>query len=211
MRTLGADAFTAELVTLAGQLTGGERRIIAIAGPPASGKSTLAEAVVDAANEAHPGRAALLPQDGFHYDDELLRQRGHLARKGAPHTFDVGGLASALHRLRAGEDTVVVPRFDRSIEIARAGAILIGRDARLIVCEGNYLLLDEAPWRTLARAFDMTATLDVDEAELERRLTARWEGHGLAPADIAAKVDENDLPNARLVTARSRKPDIRII
>jgi len=210
MRSLAPGAFAAELVALAGTLGEGERRIVAIAGPPASGKSTLAEAVVAAVNTAHPGRAALLPQDGFHFDDTLLAARGHLPRKGAPHTFDVGGLASALARLRAGEPDVAVPRFDRDIEIARAGAIVIDRAARLIVCEGNYLLLDEAPWRSLAPVFDVTAALQVDEAELARRLTARWAGQGLDAAVIAAKVEENDLPNGRLVVARSIRHEIAI-
>ncbi len=210
MRTLGAEDFAAEMVALAGSLAAGERRIIAIAGPPASGKSTLADAVVAAVNAAHPGRAALLPQDGFHFDDTLLSERGDLPRKGAPHTFDVGGLASAIARLRGGETEVVVPRFDRSIEIARAGAIVIGPDVRLVVCEGNYLLLDEDPWGQLAGAFDVTAAISVDEAELARRLTARWESQGLPPAVVAAKVNENDLPNGRLVMAKSREADILV-
>lgn len=205
-----ADAFTAEMVALAGSLREGERRIVGIAGPPASGKSTLAEAIVAAVNAAHPGRAALLPQDGFHFDDTLLAARGHLSRKGAPHTFDVGGLASALARLRAGEDAVAVPRFDRAIEIARAGAIVIGRDCRLVVCEGNYLLLDEEPWRALHGAFDTTAALSVAEPELARRLTARWQDHGLSPAEITEKLEANDMPNGRLVTARSRRADFEI-
>ena len=92
----------------------GERRVVAIAGPPASGKSTLAAELVDALDATSPGSCALLQMDGFHYDDEVLAPRGWLARKGAPHTFDVGGYAATLGRLRANrEESVAVPRFDR--------------------------------------------------------------------------------------------------
>lgn len=85
--------------------------------------------------------------DGYHYDDMLLDRLGRRARKGAPDTFDVGGYAHMLKRLRENaEEAVAVPVFDRDIEIARAGARLVPRSARIIVTEGNYLLLRDEPW-----------------------------------------------------------------
>ena len=124
--------------------------------------------------------APILPMDGYHYDDEVLVPKGWRPRKGAPHTFDVGGLSATLHRLHDNdEDTVAVPRFDRSIEIARAGAILIERSVRLIVCEGNYLLLTDDPWPALRRYFDRTALVRTDYEELVRRNRQRWVEFGL--------------------------------
>lgn len=186
----------------------GGRRIVAIAGAPGSGKSTLAETAVERVNRAHPGAAALLPMDGFHLDDEVLVPRGWRPRKGAPHTFDVGGLLAVLERLRRNDEPwVAVPRFDREIEIARAGAILIPRETRLVVAEGNYLLLADAPWPGFAPHFDVTAMLDVPEVTLAERLHNRWVRHGLDDVAIRAKLEENDLPNARLVRERSRAAD----
>jgi pantothenate kinase len=212
MRRLDAEAFGAELATLAGRLAPGDRRIVALAGPPGGGKSTLAATLEAAVNAAHPGAAAVLPMDGYHYDDEILVPRGWRARKGAPHTFDVGGLASMLRRLRRNNEAeVAVPRFDRAIEIARAGARLVPREVRLVIVEGNWLLLDEPPWPTLAPLFDVTAMVRVAEDELRRRLTARWEEHGLDHAAVRAKLEENDLPNGRLVYAASRPADIEIV
>jgi pantothenate kinase len=189
----------------------GARKVVAIAGAPASGKSTLAEAAVAALNAGEPGSAALLPMDGYHFDDEVLVPRGWRPRKGAPHTFDVGGYAAMLRRLRANaEAEVAVPRFDRSIEIARAGALLIPQSARIVVTEGNYLLLDEAPWTALAPLYDLTAMVAVPEAELARRLRARWVHFGLDEDGIRQKLEENDLPNGRMIVARSRRADIKI-
>jgi len=74
------------------------RQLVALAGPPASGKSTLARQLVAQLNQRHPKRAAIVPMDGFHFDDAVLAARGDLPRKGAPHTFDVGGLAHLLGR-----------------------------------------------------------------------------------------------------------------
>jgi pantothenate kinase len=189
----------------------GQRHVTAIAGAPGSGKSTTAERLVLALNEHSPGRAALLPMDGYHFDDIVLNERGRRPWKGAPDTFDVGGLSSMLARLRARDEAeVAVPVFDRSIEIARAGARIIPASADLIVAEGNYLLLSRAPWDRLAPFFDLTVMIAVSEEVLRERLSARWVGYGLTPDQISAKLEENDLPNGRVVAAESRAADVTL-
>jgi pantothenate kinase len=189
-----------------------EARIVcAVAGAPGSGKSTLAEELVSRLNAREPGCAALLPMDGFHYDDLHLVPAGLRPRKGAPETFDVGGLRHMLRRLRARDEAAVaVPVFDRDLEIARAGARLIPRAVRIIVAEGNYLLLTQPPWDGLRPLFDVTAMIDVPEDILRARLTARWRGYGLSPAEIAAKVEGNDLPNGARVRNESAPADFVI-
>jgi len=187
------------------------RRLVAVAGPPGSGKSTLCDQLVQALNDRQPGIAAVVPMDGFHFDDAVLRARGTLDRKGAPHTFDVGGLAAMLARLRANtEEEIAVPVFDRDLEIARAGARLIPASTPLLLIEGNYLLLDRQPWFQLKPCFDLTIRLEVPRAELERRLLDRWLGLGLAPEVAMAKALGNDLPNADLVASSSRPADITL-
>lgn len=188
---------------------GPPRRIVAIAGAPGSGKSTFVEAL----QTALAGRVAseVLAMDGFHFDDIVLNARGCRPRKGAPHTFDVGGLAATLERLARDDGSeIAVPVFDRSVEIARAGARIVGPETRLVLVEGNYLLLDEPAWTPLQRFFDLTVFLDVPEPVLEQRLRARWIGYDLSPEEIAVKLDGNDLPNARLVARNSRPADIRV-
>jgi pantothenate kinase len=200
--------FLAHMHRYSDQIPVGERRIVAIAGPPASGKSTIASELHERLNDASPGSCALLPMDGFHYDDEVLVARDWLSRKGAPHTFDVGGYAAALRRLRDNqEETVAVPRFDRAIEIARAGAILVERDVRLIVTEGNYLLLGDDPWPGLRRFFDRTALIVCDLETLEARNRQRWLDMDKDEDFITAKLELNDMPNVRLVMERSVDPD----
>lgn len=180
------------------------RRLVAIAGAPGSGKSTFVERLRDALNQRVPDIACVVAMDGFHYDDRVLEARGQRARKGAPHTFDVGGLTAMLERLAAdaGGD-IAVPVFDRSIEIARAAAAIVPAAARLVLVEGNYLLLDAPDWRALHRYFAATVMLDVPREVLTERLTARWLGYGMDPAAIHAKLTENDLPNVELVLAHS--------
>lgn len=197
---------SALLARLAPMAQGPVRRFVAIAGPPGSGKSTLAEALERDLSRAHPGRVAILPMDGFHYDDLWLEPQGLRPRKGAPFTFDVRGFGATLARLAADDGPVAVPVFDRALEIARAGARIIDPAIRLVLVEGNYLLLDDPDWRPLAAHFDLTVALDVPLATLEARLLDRW--RSLPDAEARQKVEANDLPNARLVVHASRQADL---
>ena len=188
------------------------RFIVAIAGPPGSGKSTIAQALIDSLNQRQAGIAALFPLDGFHFDDAILKARGDLARKGAPHTFDVAGYGAALNRLcREPLEPVAIPLFDRGLELSRGSAVLIEPRHRIVVTEGNYLLLDDKPWSGLSRAFDLTLFIDCPEEELGRRLRDRWRFFRLPPDEVERRVNANDLPNARLVRDRSRPADIQLL
>lgn len=181
------------------------RILVAVAGPPGSGKSTLAAALAEVLPE---GSAEVVPMDGFHYDDAVLEQRGLRARKGAPETFDFAGFEALLKRIRAGEPDVAIPVFDRSIELSRAAAAIVGAGVRFVLVEGNYLLLDEAPWSRLAPLFDVSVFVDVPRAVLEQRLRRRWHEHGRSEAEALAWIASNDRPNIERVLARRRPADL---
>jgi len=182
---------------------GRDRFIVGIAGPPASGKSTLAERLRTLLGEA----AALVPMDGFHLDNAVLSARQLLARKGAPETFDFDGFEATLKRLRAPGADVVVPLFDRAADLARAGAGIVPASARFVIVEGNYLLLDEEPWTRLAGLFDRTVYLDVPRGELAHRLVQRWIDHGLSEQAARERAFSNDMVNVQRVEDRRRTAD----
>lgn len=178
------------------------RRLIALAGPPASGKSTLAERLAEELPQAR-----VVPMDGFHLDNRLLEARDLLARKGAPETFDVAGFRHLMTRLRT-EDEVVFPLFDRSLDRAIAGAGCLTADTRTVLIEGNYLLLDSPGWRDLKSQWDLSVYLSVPQEVLRQRLMERWRGYGFTDAEAARKVEMNDLPNAMTTRAKLVEPDL---
>lgn len=176
---------------------GSPRIIVAIAGPPASGKTTLAAELARRLN-AQKCETIVVPQDGFHLDNHVLEERGDLNRKGAPHTYDGAGFVHMVRRLKERVD-VAVPVFDRPRDIAIAGARIVPASAEVIIVEGNYLLYDDAPWFNLAPLWTLSVRLDVPMADLRARLIQRWLAHGLSQTAATGRATKNDLPNAQSV------------
>ncbi len=189
------------------------RSVVAIAGPPASGKSTLAEALVETLchqqESAVPG-AAVLPMDGYHLDNSILQSRGLLARKGAPETFDANGFCAAVKHLLTDEGELFFPSFDRQLDLAIANAIVIHPETPVVVVEGNYLLLDALPWRGLREVFSVTVFLNPGIDVLRQRLVQRWLDHGLEPEAATIRAEGNDLPNASVVINNSCPADLML-
>lgn len=182
----------------------GKRRLVAISGPPASGKSTLAEAVA-----ALDMRARVVPMDGFHLDNALLDQRGLRGRKGAAFTFDARGFVHLVRRFKT-EDEVIYPLFDRALDKSINGAGCVDAQTETIIVEGNYVLLDRPVWRDLRTLWDFTVHLNVPETVLRRRLMQRWREHGFSEQDARQKTEANDLPNALFVSDNAMSADLVI-
>ncbi len=180
------------------------RFLVGIFGPPASGQSTLAAELETALG---PDSIAV-PMDGYHLDDAILNARGHRARKGAPHTFDPAGYRALLERIKSGEPDIYFPTFDRDMELSRNAARVVTSDQRIILCEGNYLLLDLPVWRDLKSLFDLTIGLRVPLEELERRSLQRWVDHGKTPTQAHEWIAGNDMPNIMTVIEGSMEPDV---
>ncbi|NLS02143.1 nucleoside triphosphate hydrolase [Rhizobium sp. P32RR-XVIII] len=202
-----------EVENIAGEVirrAGDARRfLIAIAGPPGAGKSTMAEGLAEAL-KARSESAEVLPMDGFHMDNAILIERGLLARKGIPETFDVRGFLDIIRAVRPADQEVLVPVFDRSRELAIASARVVSPEHRFIIVEGNYLLLSLGKWAELEGIFDYTVMLAPPIEVLEERLWARWRGYKLTEEQASAKVYGNDLPNGRLILANRRPADITL-
>ncbi len=209
MTPIEREALPSEILARLAETDG--RLIVAVAGPPGAGKSTMSDYLLHAINKGGEAPSIVVPMDGFHLDDAILDRRGLLGRKGSPPTFDCAGFAVLLQRLKQADGEVFIPVFDRSLELSRAAASVVGPEHRVLLVEGNYLLLDQQPWAQLAPFFDLTVYLDVPFDELERRLTDRWLGFGFDAEAARNRALSNDIPNAELVVAQSRKADFVVV
>ncbi len=200
-----------ELAARAAALVPAEgRALLGLTGAPGSGKSTLAATLVAALVAEHgDGWAVQVPMDGFHLADVELDRLGRRNRKGAPDTFDAAGYVALLQRLKVELDGVVyAPAFERDLEQPIAGAIAVPSSARLVVTEGNYLLLDNGRWAQVRGILDEVWFCDLDPTLLLPRLVARHVLSGKPEAQAHAWVEQVDGSNARLVEQTRGRADL---
>lgn len=186
----------------------GRRVLLGLVGAPGAGKSTLAAQLVEALGPELDGGAALVGMDGFHLAQTTLERWGRTGRKGAPDTFDAGGYAALLRRLRArDEDVVHAPEFRRDLEEPVGSAVPVPREVALVVTEGNYLLLDGA-WAPVRGLLDEVWFLAPDDQLRLTRLVARHEAFGKAPRAAVEWSHGPDQANADVVAATAARADL---
>lgn len=185
------------------------RLILGIAGIPGSGKSALANLVGERINARRSGLAGLAPMDGFHLPNTVLVERGLLDRKGAPATFDADAYARMLERCRDPSAEIICPRYDRAVHEPVSGDDPLHRvvsTTRIVITEGNYLLLDQAPWSRIGGILTQSWLLDTPMETARRWIMQRHAEVGRSPEEAERRY-VNDLANTRLVLVHSRAAD----
>jgi len=189
----------------------GRRIAIGLAGGPGTGKSTLAAELVTTLDTTHPGIAALVPMDGFHMKHAKLETMGQVDYKGAPHTFEGADFVSFLHHLKHATEAVSGPGYSRKIEDTVDNAFTVQPEAKILIVEGNYLLLTEGPWAGVKPLLDYAVFINVERELVKARLLKRHGEEGLFTEERnRAHVERNDLPNYDLVCQSQDRADVVI-
>lgn len=207
------------------------RYLVAIGGPPGSGKTTIAKRVTHLLNEGSVMQTALVPMDGFHLSraalDKLPDPEMAYVRRGAPWTFDLPRFGDFVGRLCTWADTIPLrtsmkgwsgaevlsaPGFDHEAKDPIEDGITVTPDTSIIIVEGNYLLLDEPGWRDLSTLFDYRVYIDTDLQEARTRVAKRHVHAGIEKTleDGYRRVDSNDYLNGLLIHEKLLAPDITV-
>ena len=201
-RSIAITRVDPDLVVRAHELAVTGRIILGLTGAPGAGKTTVAEQLVSALGES----AVHVPMDGFHLSDFALTELGIIDRKGAPETFDARGYSSLLERIRTDlTHTVYAPAFDRDLEQPIAGSVAIEPWHRVVVSEGNYLLLQDDLWAGVATHFDKVWYLETDPQVRLGRIIDRHIRFGKSADAAHDWVESVDEQNAlRVLQSRDR-------
>lgn len=187
------------------------RTVLALAGGPGVGKSTLAVELVEALNAAHPGIAAYVPMDGFHMKHAKLEALGTAHEKGAPHTFEGAAFAEFLAALKGATAAMSGPGYSRQIEDVVGDAFTVPATTRLLVAEGNYLLLASSPWWRIRPLLDRAVFIEVPRETVRARLMKRHAEAGLFGEERNREyIERVDLPNYDLVHRSKARADVAI-
>ena len=183
--------------------------LLGVAGPPATGKSTVAQRLADDLSQAHGLAARYCPMDGFHLPNARLDALGLCAEKGRIDTFDAEALLAAMQRLTAKE-AFWWPAYPRTRHEPVIEGVRITGQEDVCVIEGNYLLCDAPVWRDAARLFGLRVFIDAPDEVLRVRLLARHRAGGRDPDEARAKIARTDLPNARRIRAGKSAAEVVI-
>ena len=187
------------------------RVAIGLTGGPGVGKSTLAAQLVELINATQPDLAAYVPMDGFHMLHKKLEQLGTVKDKGAPHTFEGGAFATFLQTLKSATGPVHGPGYSRKIEDVVQNAFIVRSETRLLVVEGNYLLLANAPWWQIKPQLDLAVFIDVPRDQVRARLMHRHAEEGIFSEERNREhIERVDLANYDLVKRSRPRADLAI-
>lgn len=183
-----------------------DRYILGLTGPPAAGKSTLAEQLVTLLNAKGQDWAIAVPMDGYHFSNDHLNELGLLHLKGVPASFDASAFVAFVASIRhETEEIHSAPEFLREIEASIPNAIVVRPQHKFVIVEGNYLLLDEEPWDKLQELMDETWFLSLKEVLRNQRLLARHVANGRTEDEAHEKIMTTDAPNAQRIDATKKR------
>ena len=173
------------------------RTIIGIIGKPGGGKSTLSKYLLKGMD---PTLVSVVPMDGFHLSNKVLKELGRSDRKGAQDTFDVKGFKTLIERIKLDSaDPIYYPIFDRSIEESIAAQGVVYPSTRVVIVEGNYLMHNKKGWQEISPLLHQSWYAFLEEDIRISRLISRHIAFGKDPESAKAWAKGSDQVNAELI------------
>ena len=185
------------------------RILVYLVAPPGVGKTTLA-LLLEKMSLVGDGMEQVqsIGLDGFHYHaDEIARrfverdgERIPMASvKGCPESFDVKKLREKLQLVK--NQDIRWPVYDRRRHDVIEDVITVRK--KIVLLEGNWLLLREAGWQDLYNFADYTLFITTRTEYLRERLIQRKMRGGTSRRDAERFFENSDRRNVERVLTRS--------
>jgi len=192
------------------------RQIVALAGPPGSGKTAFA-AILSLVINAITGESVAISvgMDGWHFPNKyldthlVLQEDGRIPLrqvKGAPESFDTEAIGAFLGQVSRAS-TLTFPVYSRETHDPVVEGGVINEAHRVVIIEGNYWLLDELPWKTFQKYFDLKIFISAKPQDLITGLRERHLRGGKTPEWVAEHIRRVDIPNMERVLEHSIPAD----
>ena len=192
------------------------RLIVFLAAPPATGKTTLSM-FLSYLSGISEGATVIqaLGLDGFHYPHSYISGNtvsvnGKIIPmidiKGSPETFDLCKAKNRIELLQ--KEDVMWPVYDRTVHDVKEDGLCVKE--KIVLIEGNWLLLDEPGWRELVKLCDYSIFIHAEEAFLLQRLVNRKIAGGKSHDEAMRFCERSDIPNVRRVLKNRLDSDITL-
>ncbi len=183
----------------------GRRVLIFLSAAPGVGKTTTAQ-FLEYLSKREPDIEEIqaIGLDGFHYHQDYILSHevcvdGVMVPmkevKGSPETYDIEKLRYKIKCLKEGNTKW--PIYDRTLHDVCEEAVEV--EKQIVLLEGNWLLLKEAPWDTMIRECDDSLFISAEETFLRERLIQRKMKGGLTAEEAEEFYKKSDGKNVRRI------------
>lgn len=177
---------------------------IGVAAPPGTGKTTFCSKL--ASDLQRRGvMCTIVPMDGYHYSraelDSMPDPKSAYRFRGAPFTFNAQAFVRDLHMAKE-QGEFSFPGFDHAAGDPSPNTHFLSQDSQIVLVEGNYLLLDEEPWKSLSKPglfnemWYLQCPLVVAKQRLANRHMKAW---GWSMSQALERIEDSDGKNMLLV------------
>ncbi|KEQ94282.1 hypothetical protein AUEXF2481DRAFT_5775 [Aureobasidium subglaciale EXF-2481] len=188
-----------------------KRLLIALAGPPGSGKGRIAAKVAKIVNQSGVS-CSVISVDGCSQDSH--NDTSSILPKSPSWTFKGAAAVDLVQQIQrqTTEPNDLKSPFTIHVEDVDSHNLNVAGDASIVIFEGLYVLCEDLPWARISSLVNERWFVEIDHEIGRQRVVKRFLDTGFEKDYEAActRYDENDVFNAEFINRTSKERDVTI-